>query len=161
MRIISKIIKIVPGGITRQSSSYNAINSGIFSDEDILIFHDAARPFVLPVIINACIEAAVESDASGVYVKATDTIAEIDKGYVRRIPSREGLYYTQTPQAFKYKRIKEAHDMAVAKNIINATDDVSLIIDAGYKVKMVKGDYMNIKITSAFDLEIAKFILKM
>ncbi len=68
------------------------------------------------------------------------------------------MYYTQTPQAFQYKIIKEAHELALSKDIHDPTDDVQLVLDAGYKVKVVEGSPRNIKITNAFDLELAEFI---
>ncbi len=155
---ISKITKIVPGGSTRQGSSYNALFSMDFKEDDILLFHDAARPFFNEEIIKKCVEEAKIYGASGVYIKAIDTIAEADNGFVNAIPPRDKLYYTQTPQAFKYSIIKEAHDTAISKKITNATDDVQLVIDAGYKVRIVEGDPSNIKITTPSDLELARFI---
>jgi 2-C-methyl-D-erythritol 4-phosphate cytidylyltransferase len=156
---IKKIEKIIPGGETRQGSSFNAITCMDFDDSDILIFHDAARPFIDHNIIINCIEETRQNGAAGVYVRSTDTITEIKSGFVKAVPKRENLYNTQTPQAFNYDIIKEAHELALSKNS-NPTDDVQLVISAGYKVKAVEGDYSNIKITSQSDLEQAEIILK-
>ena len=154
------ILAIVPGGKTRQGSSYNALNSLEFNEDDILICHDAARPFVKQEYIKACITETIKTGASGLYVKAIDTIAEAENEYIKNIPSRDELYYTQTPQVFRYNILKEAHELALSKKITNATDDVSLVLDAGYKVKIVEGDYDNIKITTPFDLKIGEMMLK-
>lgn len=155
---IQKVIKIIKGGETRQGSSYNALTCMNFNDNDILIFHDAARPFVDPEAIDICIKEAGHNGSAGVYIKATDTIALIENNFVKQIPDRNKLYYTQTPQAFQYKIIKKAHELALSKGIHDPTDDVQLVLDAGYKVKMVEGSSRNIKITNAFDLELAEFI---
>jgi 2-C-methyl-D-erythritol 4-phosphate cytidylyltransferase len=153
-----KNISITPGGNTRQLSAYNAINSRDFMDDDILIFHDAARPFINGDLIIRCIEKTEEYGATGVYVKAIDTIAERENSFIKSIPSRDKLLITHTPQCFKYNIIRDAHEKAIKNNITFATDDVKLAIEAGYKVRVVEGDYNNLKITTQFDLEIAEQI---
>jgi 2-C-methyl-D-erythritol 4-phosphate cytidylyltransferase len=155
---IKNIIKIIKGGETRQGSSYNAIKCMNFNGSDILLFHDAARPFISKKIISNCIEETESNGSAGVYVRTTDTIAEIENKFVKSIPRRDLLYNTQTPQAFKYNIIKEAHDLGLSSENI-PTDDVQLVINAGYKVKICEGDYNNIKITSQSDLDFAEFLL--
>lgn len=155
---IPEVIKVIKGGETRQGSSYKALMCMNFNDDDILLFHDAARPFINSRIITKCIEETAEHGASGVYVKATDTIAEMKNNFVGSIPPREKLFYTQTPQSFKYRIIKEAHEKAASGGNTGSTDDVQLVINSGYKVKIVEGDYSNIKITTPFDLQMAEFI---
>lgn len=157
---LQKIINVINGGETRQGSSYNAVKSMNFNEDDILVLHDAARPFVNNKIISQCIEETKIHNATGVYIKAIDTIAEIQNGFVNSIPNREKLYYTQTPQSFKYKIILKAHEFALSKGITNSSDDIQMVINAGYKVKIVSGDYSNIKITSPIDFELAGFIAK-
>ena len=124
----------------------------------VLIFHDAARPFVNAKAIETCIKETKNNGASGLYIKATDTIALITDNFVKQIPDRNMLYYTQTPQVFKYKIIKKAHELALSKYIKDPSDDVQLVLNAGYKVKFVEGSSTNIKITNAFDIELAEFI---
>lgn len=153
-----KIIKVIKGGETRQGSSYNAITCMDFDDNDILIFHDAARPFIDTETIEMCIMETELNGACGVYIKATDTIALIENNFTEQIPDRNKLYYTQTPQSFQYKIIREAHELALSKGIHDPTDDVQLVLNAGYKVKVVEGSPRNIKITTAFDFELAEFI---
>ncbi len=155
---ITKLAGVIPGGETRQGSSYNALRCREYHDEDIIVFHDAARPFVSEKIIRSTIAAAAEHGAAGVYVKATDTIAEAKDGFVSRIPDRNSLYNTQTPQAFHYHIIRHAHERALARGIKNSSDDVQMAVDAGFQVKMVDGDYRNIKITTPSDYEAAKVI---
>ena len=154
----SKLMRVIKGGKTRQGSSYNAITCTEFNDNDILVFHDAARPFVSKESIETCIKEAEINGAAGLYIKATDTVALIEDDFVKQIPDRNKLYYTQTPQVFKYKIIREAHELALSKGIKDPTDDVQLVLDAGYKVKLAEGSSANIKITNAFDVELAEFI---
>ncbi len=152
-RPCARVIKIIAGGETRQLSSYNAIQCHDFADSDILLFHDAARPFVNERIVKQCIIEADSIGAAGVYVPSIDTIAEVEEGLVSRIPPRKNLYNTQTPQSFRYGIIKDSHMKALTEGRKNATDDVSLALDAGYSVKLVVGDYSNIKITSREDYQ--------
>lgn len=154
---LQKVKAIISGGTTRQGSSYNALCSHDFSNNDIILFHDAARPFVAAKLIKNTRAAALKDGASGVYVQAIDTIAEIEAQKVIAIPDREVLYYTQTPQAFRYSIIKNAHEQARLHNIDNATDDVSLVLSAGGQVTAVDGDYNNLKITTEFDFRMAEF----
>jgi len=154
-----KVLDVVEGGATRQESSYNALTSRNFNDDDILLLHDAARPFVSSEIIIRSVDAAVQYGAAGVYVPAVDTIAEIEGESVTLILNRNRLYYTQTPQAFVYTIIRHAHEKALLDGIKGATDDVSLVVSAGHTIHMVEGDYSNIKITSAHDFNLAECIL--
>ena len=153
-RGISKFIKAIPGGATRQESAYNALSSMQYSDDDILLFHDAARPFVRPETILNCISASREHGAAAAYVPVHDTIAEIDHDFVTSVPLRDRMYYAQTPQGFRYSVIRSAHDRALAQGLAS-TDDVSLVLAAGGRVKMIDGDYSNFKITTDYDYQTA------
>jgi len=154
---ISKHIQIVQGGITRQGSSWNAVRSADFAEDDILLLHDAARPFVNSDIIKNCVVTAEKHGAAGTYVPAVDTITEIDENTVNRTLERRLLYYTQTPQAFRYSIILDAHLKSNDAGRGPATDDVSLVRNAGYQVHAVEGDYSNIKITTEYDYRLAQW----
>ncbi len=156
---ISKYTKTVPGGSTRQESAYNALTSINYADGDILLFHDAARPFVSPETMQSCIAAAQEYGAAAAYVPVHDTIAEIDNDFVTSVPLRDRMYYAQTPQGFRFSIIKAAHEKA-RKRDLASTDDVSLVLAAGFKVKMIDGDYSNFKITTDYDYQTACSIIK-
>jgi 2-C-methyl-D-erythritol 4-phosphate cytidylyltransferase len=146
-----KPIKVVEGGDTRQKSAYNALNASDFNNEDILIFHDAARPFVKKETVINLINGVEETGAAGTYVNVIDTITEIRNDLVESIPDRNLLYSAQTPQGFRYRIIKRAHDNARDAGLVDATDDVSLVLRMGVKVKAVFGDYDNFKITTEND----------
>jgi len=150
-----KTLSVIAGGQTRQVSSREAVNSIICDDDDIIVIHDAARPFVTAEMILKCASKAADTGAAGAYIPATDTVAEINGLAVKSIPARENIYYTQTPQAFRARLIKSCHDLAKTRGEETATDDVSLVIAAGYQVNVIEGSPMNIKITSRFDYDVA------
>ncbi len=155
---ISKYLHTVEGGDTRQQSSWNAMQSYTFDQEDILLFHDAARPFVYSDIITNCIIMAGKYGAAGVYVPAIDTITEIREETVQRTLDRKLLHYTQTPQSFKYSVITDAHMKSSEEGVTGATDDISLVRNAGYRVYAVEGSYKNIKITTQHDYKMAQWL---
>ena len=147
---------VAPGGPTRQGSSWNGLSALPYERDDIVLIHDAARPFIARETIFECVAEARAHGAAAVYVRATDTVAEGSEGFVRAIPSRESLYYAQTPQCFRHWLIREAHIRARESGIDSATDDVRLALDAGHQVRIVPGESRNIKITTAFDLAVAR-----
>lgn len=151
---IRKMLKVIPGGATRQESAHKALTSFDFSDNDILVFHDAARPFVRPDVIRSCVSEAGIHGAAAVYVPVQDTVAEVRDDFVVSVPARDRIYYAQTPQAFRFSVIGRAHESALASGAL-FTDDVSLALAAGFKVKMIEGDYSNFKITTDFDYQAA------
>ena len=130
-----------------------------FNAGDVILFHDAVRPFVSQETISGVIHEAREHGAAGTYIPAVDTIAEIESGIVTSIPPRENLYYAQTPQGFRYRIIRDAHEKALKNGVSHATDDVSLVIDAGYEVRMVMGSNLNFKITTKDDYLMARNIM--
>ncbi len=155
---IDKLLKIVPGGVTRQESAYRALESCDFSDDDIVLIHDAARPFVTREIILKCLSETARVGAAGVYIQSRDTIALIDQETVREIPPREKTYCAQTPQGFRYSIIKNAHDRALC-NGMPVTDDIGLALNSGATATWVEGDDSNFKITTDLDYRIACFLV--
>lgn len=154
-----KILNIIEGGQERSDSSFNALLSAQFNNEDIFLFHDAARPFVSEEIIEQIIENVKITGACGTYVQSTDTIAIISDSLVESIPDRKTIFQAQTPQCFKYEIIKKAHLKQKNENVTNTTDDVSLVLNINYKISSIPGSYKNIKITNEFDLKFAEFLI--
>lgn len=151
---ISKI-KIVEGGDTRQKSVYNGLQA--CADSDFVLIHDGARPMITVDIIKQSIEAVKEKQALTVATKTIDTIKQVDDNLkIIKTIDRSNLYNTQTPQAFKYSLIKDAHEKLVGENF---TDDAGMLEHLGQDVYVLEGDYKNIKITTQNDLEIAKIYL--
>lgn len=152
---LAKVKKIIPGGKTRQESSKNGIDA-CGDDTKFVLIHDAARPFITPDLLKELIKALKKNEAVVPVIPPTDTLIETDrKGFIINIPSRSKVWRVQTPQAFSYELIKEAHAKALKDGIKNSTDDSSLVLRMGRPVYTVKGDDKNIKITYPTDFEIA------
>lgn len=150
--------KCLVGGKERQDSIYNAI--GELSDVDLVLVHDAVRPFVKLEHVKNCCEAASEIGAAVLGVPAKDTIKRInEQQMVVETPSRKFVWQTQTPQVFRKALILEAYQEARENNFVG-TDDSSLVERLGKKVKMVQGDQSNFKITYPLDLEMAKLLIE-
>ncbi len=151
-------LKVVPGGMDRQCSVYNGLLA-LAPDTEIVIIHDAVRPFVEPRSILESIDAAKGCGAATVATPAVDTIITVSKDRtVCETPERSGLWAVQTPQTFQYDTILKAHEQA-EKDGVRATDDAELVRRLGLKVKVVPGSPDNIKITMPHDLLVAERIL--
>ena len=149
---------LVLGGSKRQESVRNGLQALELNDDDIVIIHDAARPLVDEEIINKVANAAKEIGAATAYVDASDTIAIKNKNEeITSFIYRESVAQIQTPQAFKCAFIKSAHQWALDAN---ATDDCSLILMEGHKVKLVKGLKKYHKITTQEDIKYLEGFLK-
>jgi 2-C-methyl-D-erythritol 4-phosphate cytidylyltransferase len=146
-----KIHTVVPGGETRQVSSYNGLKACPEGTEYVLI-HDAVRPFVEDKTITAVLKAAVGTGAATAAITINDTVVEEEGGVIKRILDRKALKRVQTPQAFNYEKILTAHEDAARKNKTNFTDDCGLIINSGSKASIVKGSELNVKITTVSDM---------
>ncbi len=156
-----KIIDILPGGKTRQESSYIGI-SAVKDSDSVVLIHDAVRPFVSSRIIDDCLEALKIHKAVNVAIESSDTIVQIDENnIIKSIPKRKTLRRCQTPQCFKYQIIKKAHELALNDKASDITDDCGLVVRYNLAdIYTVLGSENNIKITYPIDLEIAKLILK-
>ena len=156
---IHKVEKVVVGGATRTESALAGLVQIRRSAKYVLI-HDGARPLISSDAIDDTVRAAKEysAAATGVYVK--DTIKVVDKdGFVVNTPDRSTLFAVQTPQIFDFELYKSALEFA-EKNGRDFTDDCQLAEYYGKKVKMVTGDYTNIKITTPEDIDFAESILE-
>lgn len=152
-------LHIIPGGELRQDSVWNGL-SALDPDTDIVVIHDAARPFVAPESIQASIDAAAAYGAATVAIPSVDTILVGDKdGFLVSTPERARLWACQTPQTFRVGVIREAHRQARAQGF-TATDDASLVRRVGGRVKLVLGTPLNFKITTPFDLAMAQLVLE-
>lgn len=153
-----KVRGLVAGGATRQLSVYNGMRA-LPADTDFVIVHDGVRPFVTDETIFACLDAAAAWGAAVAAVPAKETIKIANaEGFIVETPNRERLWTVQTPQVFRKSLLAEAHRTAAEKQLA-ATDDAVLIEQLGYPVKLVKGSYANLKITTPEDLRIAEAFL--
>ncbi len=154
-----KVKAVVTGGATRQRSVYNGL-AMVSSDCSIVVIHDGARPFIDEKTIYACIDTAEEYGAACAAVPVKDTIKRADaEGCVDETLDRSSLWSIQTPQAFQYDLILEAHRKAGSEGF-EGTDDAVLAERLEKKVKLVMCSYNNIKITTKEDLTIAESICK-
>ena len=147
------------GGKERQDSVHNGIRAITWECEYILI-HDGARPLITEEVIRRTLLAAQNSGAAICAVPVKDTIKQADSdGNVLATIPRESLWAAQTPQVFRADLIRRAYENAYVHNHYG-TDDASLVEYLGEKIKIVTGDYENIKITTPEDITTAEQILQ-
>jgi 2-C-methyl-D-erythritol 4-phosphate cytidylyltransferase len=125
----------------------------------LVLIHDAARPLVGRDVVERAVVAARRCGAAVVAAPTTDTTATCTAGRLGAVLDRSELVNIQTPQAFGYSLIREAHRRATEEGITDATDDASLVLRLGHDVAVVPGPATNIKITSPADLELARLLL--
>jgi len=155
-----KVAEIVPGGRERQNSVMNGLHAmrQIVADDDVVLIHDGVRPLITPQLLRESIEAARNNDGALVAVPAKDTIKTVRDGLVIGTPPRETLWQAQTPQSFRFATIYAAC-LAAEQEGFMGTDDASLVERRGGIVRVVRGDYRNIKITTPEDLVLAEAFL--
>jgi 2-C-methyl-D-erythritol 4-phosphate cytidylyltransferase len=151
---------LLEGGENRQQSVANAL-TGVGADpDDIILVHDAVRPFVSAQMIHDVIEAAKKYGAAIVGVPALDTVKQVERtaegALIKATIPREKIVMAQTPQGFRYAVLKKAFDEAAADGFLG-TDEASLVERSGHPVAVVMGSVQNIKITTPGDLELAEF----
>jgi 2-C-methyl-D-erythritol 4-phosphate cytidylyltransferase len=158
-------VRIVRGGDTRQESVAQALQE-IPNDTEIVLVHDAVRPFVTREQIVRVIEEARRCRAAILGVPAMDTVKEVkraslpeDVALITATVPRERVVLAQTPQAFATKLLKEAFAKAQADGV-SASDEAGLVERLGHEVHVVLGSERNIKITKPADMELARFYLE-
>lgn len=157
---LSKFVrKIVAGGDTRQESVKNGL-SALPEDADVVMIHDGARAFVTEDIIRRALDSAAEHGSGVASVAVSDTIKRVREDYsVSETLDRTALRAMQTPQAFRVQDIREAHALAEQDGFLG-TDDAAVFEHAGKPVFVTEGSSRNIKLTTAFDMLLAKAILE-
>ena len=149
----------VPGGAERQESVLRGLDA-LEPATEIVVVHDAARPFVQPDSIRKSIEAAARHGAATVAIPSSDTILVADEdGFLADTPDRSRLWACQTPQTFKVEVLRSAHE-AARRNGDAVTDDATLVQRAGGRVELVMGSALNIKITVPDDAVLARVIIE-
>jgi len=158
-----KKIYLVEGGEHRQHSVANAMSSVSAADDDIVLVHDAVRPFVTEEIIHNVIRAAQKHGAAIAGLPAVDTVKQVERisdgALITATLPRERVVLAQTPQGFRYGVLKKAFDEAAADGF-TGTDEASLVERSGHAVAVVMGSARNIKITAPADMELAEFYLR-
>ncbi len=150
---LEKVRPPVAGGRERQDSVRAGLEALAGEAPDLVLVHDAARPFVTHALISRAVEAAAAHGAAVPVTGVTDTIKVVDAlGTVASTPVRATLRAVQTPQAFRYDMLRAAHDAAQAGGIAGLTDDAAVMEWAGHTVATFEGEAGNMKLTSADDL---------
>jgi 2-C-methyl-D-erythritol 4-phosphate cytidylyltransferase len=161
--VLTKKLQIVEGGEHRQHSVANAIAAISASSGDVVLVHDAVRPFVTEEIIHDVIHAAEKYGAAIAGLPAVDTVKQVERtsggALIAATLPRERVVLAQTPQGFRYAVIKSAFDAATADGFLG-TDEASLVERSGHQVAVVMGSPRNIKITTPADLQLAEFYLR-
>jgi 2-C-methyl-D-erythritol 4-phosphate cytidylyltransferase len=160
--VLKKKVELVVGGEHRQQSVENALNAVAAAADDIVLVHDAVRPFVTREIIQEVIEAAEKYGAAIAALPAIDTVKQVERtaegALIKATIPRASIVMAQTPQGFRYHVIKKAFDEAASDGFLG-TDEASLVERSGHDVAVVMGSPRNIKITAPADMELAEFYL--
>ena len=144
------------GGATRQQSVLAGLEALAAAEPEIVLIHDAVRPFPSPALIARAIDAAERHGAAAPGTAMSDTVKQVDvDGRVLATPPRSALRAVQTPQAFRFPLILEAHRRAAAAGVGDLTDDVAVAEWAGAPAYVFEGDPANVKVTTMQDLEAA------
>jgi 2-C-methyl-D-erythritol 4-phosphate cytidylyltransferase len=161
--ILQKKVQLVAGGEHRQQSVANALAAVSAAPDDIVLVHDAVRPFVTEEIIREVVQAAQKHGAAIAGMPAVDTVKQVDRtadgALITATVPRERVVMAQTPQGFRFDLLKKAFDEATADGFMG-TDEASLVERSGHEVAVVMGSPKNIKITTPGDMELAEFFLK-
>ena len=160
--VLKRNPKFVEGGEHRQQSVANGLAAISASADDVVLVHDAVRPFVNETMIHEVIAAARKYGAAIAAVPAVDTVEQVERtpdgALIKTTIPREKVVMAQTPQGFRYQILKKAFDEAAADGFVG-TDEASLVERSGQQVAVVMGSARNVKITTPADLELAAFYM--
>ena len=158
---ISKVKAIVSGGKERWQSSYQGICA---ASGDYVLVHDGARPFITADVISRMMENALLHKAAIAAVPSKDTIKVADEnGFVQETPERSHLWAIQTPQAFSRELLLSSYQKLISMDNPPVITDDAMVVEyaTDEKVRLVMGDYTNIKLTTPEDLPIGEAILRL
>ncbi len=153
----SKPVRVFPGGATRQQTVSLGVQQAPSSTE-IVVVHDAVRPFVTTELIHMSVEAARKSGAAILGIPSVDTVKQVERQTILGTIPRERIVLAQTPQAFRFEILKDACERAEADGY-EGTDEASLVERLGGAVIVLMGSDRNIKITKPSDLPLARLFL--
>ncbi|MDX1548213.1 MAG: 2-C-methyl-D-erythritol 4-phosphate cytidylyltransferase [Rhodothermales bacterium] len=153
---LTKLLAVIEGGETRQASVRAAL-AAVPAAVEVVLVHDAVRPFLEPERLSAVIGAVREYGAAALAIPAVDTLRKGQGGRFGETVPREGLLRMQTPQGFRKDWFEAAHTQAAADGY-TATDDVDLVQRLGRPVQIVPGSPRNMKITTPGDWELAQIL---
>ena len=152
-----KTVTLVEGGSSRQETVARAL-AEVPTDTEIVLVHDAVRPFIDLHLIQHAVEAARKVGAAILGIPSVDTVKQVERQMILGTIPRERIVLAQTPQAFRYEIIKEAFDRAAADGYYG-TDESSMVERCGFNVTVIMGSDRNIKITKPSDLPLARLYI--
>ncbi len=150
---LPKLLPPVIGGATRQESVYTALQTLSLTKDDIVLIHDAARPCIDHQSIDQILSVLKNNQAASLGIEISDTLRKTDGNEYKTIIDRQNVYAMQTPQGFHFDVISTAHEKYKG---LNFSDDTALVTEMGIPVFIVKGNRMNLKITTPDDIMIAE-----
>ena len=153
---ISKVKGLPDGGVERQHSVHSCMKE--MEQVNIVLVHDAARPFITHDIIANLVQSAHDNGAAIAGVRAKDTMKKVRDGIIEETVDRESLWMIQTPQAFRFDLIAHAEDVAEKVGFLG-TDEAMLVERLGHAVHIVESSYDNVKMTTKEDLVFGEAIL--
>ena len=156
-----KVRKIVTGGRQRHESVYLGLETG--EPEGYVLIHDGARAFITPELVDICIESVKKYKACIMAMPVKDTIKIVDRhDTVVDTPERKTLWQMQTPQCFVYDEILQAFRKLIASGDQTGITDDGMVMEkfGSRKIRLVRGSYENIKITTQDDLVYGEAILR-
>lgn len=158
---LEKVTAVVAGGKERYHSVYEGLKA--LSGCDVVLIHDGARPLVNEAIIRRAIDGAITYEACVVGMPVKDTIkVSDDEGFSEATPDRSRLWQIQTPQAFSYELVRGAYDQVMADPCLQRgiTDDAMVVESCtDRKVRLIKGSYENLKVTTPEDMILAEALI--
>lgn len=158
-------VHLCMGGADREGTLLNVLNgirgAHTVRDEDIVLIHDAVRPFVTQRILDDLIHEMQFCDACNTVVPVNDTIVRSEDGVqISNIPLRSELFAGQSPQGFKINRLLEAFEALDAETRAQLTETTKVCLVQGIPIHLIRGEFFNFKITTPYDLELAEHVLE-
>jgi len=153
----AKTVRLLAGGASRMETVARCLDQAP-PDTDVVVVHDAVRPFVELAMINQIVDAAREDGAAILGIPSVDTVKKVERQIIIGTIPRERIVLAQTPQAFRYTVLRQAFDRALAEGYYG-TDESSLVEHDGHTVKVLMGSDRNIKITKPSDLPLARLFI--
>ena len=148
-------VVVRPGGDSRQASIWSGLQ-GVESEN--VVIHDGARPFATSTLVHRTVDALEHHDGAVAAVPVDETLKLVSGEDVISTIDRSGLWFIQTPQAFRTATLRRAHESALSDGVI-ATDDAGLVERYGGRVCVVRGSRTNLKLTYAEDFELAEALM--
>jgi 2-C-methyl-D-erythritol 4-phosphate cytidylyltransferase len=149
---------VVEGGRSRSESVRQGL-AVVSPGTEVVVCHDAARPFASPDLFRRALDALHGADAVVPVIRSPDTVKRLNGGRIVETIPRNTVGLAQTPQVFRAERLRSAHEAAQRDPTMDVTDDAMLLESAGFRVAAVDGESDNFKITTAEDLRRAESLL--